>query len=71
MAGLLAAGAITRETLMIGDRAIDLVAAHANGLSSARVVWGYGSRRELEAENPALLFSQPQEWQVLKERMSR
>ena len=66
MAGLLASRAMTQETLMIGDRAVDLVAAHANGLSSAGVLWGYGSRKELEAKNPALLFSQPQEWQALQ-----
>ncbi len=48
-------------SIMVGDRAVDLVAAHRNGLRSAAVLWGYGSRTELTAENPQHIFSQPQE----------
>jgi len=53
------------STLMVGDRAVDLVAAHANGLQSAGVLWGYGSRAELEAETPRYLFASPGELRAL------
>jgi phosphoglycolate phosphatase len=38
-----------RETVMIGDRLHDVLGAHANGLRAIGVLWGYGSRAELEA----------------------
>jgi phosphoglycolate phosphatase len=59
LADLLAAGTITRDALMIGDRAVDLTAAHSNGLASAGVLWGYGSLAELSAESPAHLCESP------------
>jgi phosphoglycolate phosphatase len=34
---------------MVGDRVHDVRAAHANGLQAIGVLWGYGSRAELEA----------------------
>ena len=34
-------------TVMIGDRAVDIVAARANGMRSIGVLWGYGSDAEL------------------------
>jgi phosphoglycolate phosphatase len=34
---------------MVGDRCHDIEAAHANGLPGVGVLWGYGSRAELEA----------------------
>jgi len=34
---------------MIGDRRQDIDGAHANGLRALGVLWGYGSRAELEA----------------------
>lgn len=58
---LLASGSISGDALMIGDRAIDLQAAHSNKLKSAGVLWGYGDREELEAEKPMHLFASPQE----------
>jgi phosphoglycolate phosphatase len=33
---------------MVGDRRHDIEAAHANGLPGVGVLWGYGSREELE-----------------------
>jgi phosphoglycolate phosphatase len=59
---LLAQNSITKSSLMIGDRAVDLMAAHKNGLASAGVLWGYGSEAELFAERPAYLFKKPGEW---------
>lgn len=61
LAKLLDEGKIDTEALMIGDRHVDLRAATANGLAGAGVLWGYGSEEELQAEAPALLFSNPRE----------
>ena len=41
-------GKVGRASTMIGDRAIDMSAARANGLSGIGVLWGYGSQAELE-----------------------
>lgn len=57
--GLLADGAIGEGAVMIGDRAVDVTAAHANGISAAGVLWGHGSRDELTAERPRYLFDSP------------
>lgn len=67
IARMLADGKITGNAMMIGDRAVDLAAAHASGLASAGVLWGYGSREELERENPSHLFRAPAEWRILAE----
>ncbi len=56
---LLAERIILQSALMIGDRAFDLTAAHKNGLNAAGVLWGYGSKAELEAEAPSCLLAQP------------
>jgi len=58
---LLAKGTVSQSTVMVGDRAVDIGAAHRNGLPAAGVLWGYGSREELAAEQPRYLFSTPQE----------
>jgi phosphoglycolate phosphatase len=62
MAALQAAGQLPPDTLMIGDRAVDMVAAHRNGLRSGAVMWGHGSRGELMAESPHWVFEQPADW---------
>ena len=67
IAQMLVKGQITENTMMIGDRSVDLAAAHAGGLTSAGVLWGYGSREELERENPSRLFESPEEWHMLAE----
>ena len=61
IATLLANKTISRNTLMIGDRATDLVSAHQNSITSAGVLWGYGSKEELESESPKYLLSSPAE----------
>lgn len=53
---------------MVGDRAVDLTAAHKNGLKSAGVLWGYGSKQELTAETPFHLWSKPEDILKLLER---
>ena len=45
--------------LMIGDRAQDIAGAKANGLPSAGVLWGYGSREELQSAGADHLLSIP------------
>jgi phosphoglycolate phosphatase len=55
------AGAVSASSIMIGDRAVDITSAKRNGLSSAGVLWGHGTRSELEAEAPSYLLSSPEE----------
>jgi phosphoglycolate phosphatase len=62
---LLEDGVITPSAVMVGDRSVDIVAAHRNGLDAAGVLWGHGSREELEAEQPRYLFSSPEDLLVL------
>jgi phosphoglycolate phosphatase len=66
IAGLLAQGAVSARSVMIGDRAVDLIAANRNGLYGAGVLWGYGSQQELAAEQPHYLFSSSQELSALQ-----
>ncbi len=58
---LLKAGTITANSLMIGDRAIDITSAQLNGLPGMGVLWGYGSRAELESANPVFIAENSQE----------
>lgn len=58
---LIEQGFINKSSLMIGDRYVDLTAAHKNKLKSAGVLWGYGSLSELEKHEPAHMFSNPWE----------
>jgi phosphoglycolate phosphatase len=58
---LLEAGEIGETTVMVGDRAVDITAAHRNGIQAAGVLWGHGTRQELEAEQPRYLFSKPED----------
>ena len=58
---LLNKGVISTRSVMIGDRSNDLHAANYNQLDSAAVLWGYGSRAELEKEKPGYYLHQPQE----------
>ncbi|HTO10980.1 MAG TPA: HAD hydrolase-like protein [Candidatus Binatia bacterium] len=45
--------------VMIGDRAADVRAAHANGLRAIGVLWGYGSERELREAGADALCAEP------------
>jgi phosphoglycolate phosphatase len=58
---LLLQGQVSKSTVMIGDRAVDMIAAHKNGLNAGGVLWGYGSQSELLNETPLYLFSSPSE----------
>jgi phosphoglycolate phosphatase len=65
--GLKEAGSISQSSVMIGDRYVDLTAAHRNSLDSAAVLWGHGSLEELQEHEPAYIFSNPDELLVLAE----
>jgi len=58
---LLAQGKVTASSVMVGDRAVDVIAAHRNGLQAAGVLWGHGSRAELENERPTYLLASTEE----------
>ena len=45
-----------QDAWMIGDRLHDIVGAKRNGLRSAGVLWGYGSREELSEAGADTLF---------------
>lgn len=40
------------DACMIGDRALDVLAARAHGVEAIAVLWGYGSKEELAAAAP-------------------
>lgn len=59
LAALLKEGTIGRAATMIGDRSIDVVAARENELKSVAVLWGHGSRDELESALPDAFLESP------------
>ena len=56
---LLEENIINRNSLMIGDRYVDLTAAHRNKLESVGVLWGYGDHAELIQHKPVRIISSP------------
>ena len=50
---------VKQNSLMIGDRDIDLISARQTGLSSAGVLWGYGSSEELTKEKSVFIVETP------------
>lgn len=62
LAALKASGTLAPDTVMIGDRAVDIQAGKRNGLRTGGVLWGFGDHAELSAEQPDALFRHPQEW---------
>ena len=48
--------------VMVGDRSHDIVGATDNGMLAAGVLYGYGSREELEGAGAQLLVSSPDEF---------
>jgi phosphoglycolate phosphatase len=47
--------------IMIGDREVDINAAKGNGIASVGVLWGFGSRKELQLAQPDHLLELPAE----------
>ncbi len=58
---LVANGLEPGSTIMIGDRAVDILAGKSNDVASAGVLWGFGERAELEAAAPDYLLESPAE----------
>lgn len=61
LASLLNENVVAKSSTMIGDRAIDVLAAKANKLNSVAVLWGHGSLAELQGASPDALFEFPHE----------
>ncbi len=57
LAGLLEREGIDASAVMIGDRSVDIEAAHENGLRSVGVLWGFGSPEEIESARPTFVVS--------------
>ncbi len=50
---LVANGIDAGSAVMIGDRAVDILAAAGNGVDAIGVTWGFGSREELDGARPS------------------
>ncbi|WPC72770.1 HAD hydrolase-like protein [Vibrio porteresiae] len=61
LSDLRSAGTIGSGSIMVGDRNVDLIAAHRNGLKSVGVLWGYGDYEELSSEQPSMILQSPSE----------
>ena len=55
------AGAVDGDSVMVGDRAVDVASAHRNGLHACGVLWGFGSLVELQAERPRHIAEKPED----------
>lgn len=53
------------KAVMIGDRKFDIIGARSLGVDSIGVLYGYGSREELEAERPTALAENTAKLSVL------
>jgi len=59
LAGLVRAESISLSSFMVGDRAVDVVAAKDNGLRSIGVLWGHGTAEEIRMAGPDQVFNSP------------
>ena len=50
-----------RETIMIGDRKYDMIGAAATAVRAVGVLWGYGTKEELENSGAHFCLEQPLE----------
>lgn len=58
-------GALTGDTLFVGDSNVDIRTAKNGGLISCGVLWGFRTREELEAEGAVHLARTPEELEAL------
>ncbi len=58
---LLKRSVIEHQSIMIGDRSIDVEAAKLNRLDSAGVLWGFGDRNEIVNAKPNLIIERPED----------
>lgn len=56
----------SKEVLMIGDRYHDIRGAKLSGVSSAAVLYGYGTLSELQNESPTLFINSPADLALLE-----
>lgn len=49
------------QSLMIGDKAQDLIGARECGIDAAGVSYGYGTIEELSSQKPVIIFDSPEE----------
>lgn len=54
------------DTVMVGDTAYDMVGAKANGIYGLGVLWGYGSRKDLEDAGSDHCLSAPLELNCIR-----
>jgi phosphoglycolate phosphatase len=59
-----------RMSLMVGDRVYDMIGGKKNGLATAAVTYGYGSREEIEGASPDFIFHSPSDLAEHLERMT-
>ncbi len=52
---------IDTHSIMIGDRHVDIEAAKMNSMRSVGVLYGYGSKQEIEKANPEWIAPKPEE----------
>ncbi|MGE4492656.1 MAG: HAD family hydrolase, partial [Syntrophotalea sp.] len=55
-------------TLIVGDRVHDVIGGKSNGIMTALVTYGYGTRREIEAANSDYIFESPSELVFIRKR---
>ncbi len=67
LSSLLAQGSVGANSSMIGDRAVDVIAAKRNLLWSVGVLWGHGSEAELTSAGADQLLSNPVDLEWLLE----
>jgi phosphoglycolate phosphatase len=59
LAALRTQNCVNDDAVMVGDRAIDIDAAHRNRLHACGVSWGFGSLDELKSAGPRYLCNEP------------
>lgn len=64
IATLITNGLDATSAVMIGDRDVDVYAAHTHGIASTGVLWGFGDRAEIKASAPSHVATRP--WELLE-----
>jgi phosphoglycolate phosphatase len=62
-------GVAAAAVVMVGDRAVDVSAAHDNGVRAIGVLWGYGSRDELQDAGAHAVCATPRDLPATVARM--
>ncbi len=62
-------GLDSKATLIVGDRAHDIIVGKKNGIMTAAVTYGYGSREEIMVSKPDAVFESPLELAAFLESM--